>query len=46
MSLLNRNFKSDISSNGEIIKSACDKYFSIEDEYDVSIKRQFTNVKY
>jgi len=38
MSLLNRNFKSDISSNDEIIKSACDKYFSIEDEYDVSIK--------
>ena len=38
MSLLNRNFKSDISSNDEIIKSTCDKYFSIEDEYDVSIK--------
>jgi len=38
MSLLNRNFKSDISSNDEIIKSACDKYFSIEDEYDASIK--------
>ena len=38
MSLLNRNFKSDISSNDEMVKYVCDKCFSFKDEYDASIK--------
>lgn len=38
MSLLNRNFKSDTSSNDEMVKYVCDKCFSFGDEYDANIK--------